>query len=239
VVIAIIAILAAMLLPALAKAKARCKRIACLNNARQVGMAIHMYDSDYGKLPTNNGNRTDDFNSQYTSDNPLKVLRPYVGAKTVWATTPVYTCPAALPYSKPGGGFAPTTISSTALIISELVLNKGISKLRRPAATVIIQENYVLMKSIWYEPEATGAVEEYTQWHTWTASSGNEWSGTPREHYNNLHDQGGNLIFCDGHAAYKLNKKTSSLDWGLVDTGGLDSPWQPTEAHSRASYYYR
>jgi prepilin-type processing-associated H-X9-DG protein len=151
----------------------------------------------------------------------------------------VYTCPAALPFSKPGAPFAPTAISSTALIISELVLNKGISKLRSPATTVIIQENYVLMKSVWYEPEVGNTDNEYSQWHTWTTSSGNEWSGTPREHYNNLHDQGGNLIFCDGHAAYKLNKKTSSLDWGLVDSRGLDSPWQPTEAHSRDTYYYR
>jgi hypothetical protein len=79
----------------------------------------------------------------------------------------------------------------------------------------------------------------FTQWHTWTASSDNEWDGIPREHYNNLHEQGGNLISCDGHAEYKKNRQTSSLDWGLVDVKGLDSVWQPTEAHSRAIYYYR
>jgi len=46
VVIAIIAILAAMLLPALAKAKESGKRIACLNNLRQLGLSSGMYVND-------------------------------------------------------------------------------------------------------------------------------------------------------------------------------------------------
>jgi prepilin-type N-terminal cleavage/methylation domain-containing protein len=47
VVIAIIAILAAILFPVFARAKAAAKETACLSNGRQIGFAVKMYLADY------------------------------------------------------------------------------------------------------------------------------------------------------------------------------------------------
>src|SRR5271155_613021 len=56
VVLAIIAILAAILLPALGKAKLKAQGIYCLNNLKQLQMAIIMYTNDnQEKFPENPG----------------------------------------------------------------------------------------------------------------------------------------------------------------------------------------
>lgn len=56
VVIAIIAILAALLLPALAKAKARAHQTACISNLKQTGLAVQMFvDDNNDTLPPGPG----------------------------------------------------------------------------------------------------------------------------------------------------------------------------------------
>jgi prepilin-type processing-associated H-X9-DG protein len=45
-----------------------------------------------------------------------------------------------------------------------------------------------------------------------------------REHLSNVHDEGGNLIFVDGHAEYKKYRKLRSGEFGLVP----DELYQPT-----------
>jgi len=53
VVIAIIAILAALLLPALARAKAKSQKTVCLNNLHQIGIASVLYVNDFSQYPGN------------------------------------------------------------------------------------------------------------------------------------------------------------------------------------------
>lgn len=52
VVIGIIGILASLLMPSLARAKAKANQIDCLNNMRQLALSLHMYGEDYnGEYP--------------------------------------------------------------------------------------------------------------------------------------------------------------------------------------------
>ena len=122
VVIAIIAILAAMLLPALAKAKAKAQQAACLSNTKQWGLADTMYVDDNNQVfPYPRYQH--DYASTVLQDNPpwlsiptlhaqnegddvwFNALPSFVGNKPlyVWAMDPtifygsksIFTCPTA------------------------------------------------------------------------------------------------------------------------------------------------
>ena len=80
--IAIIAILAALLLPALAKAKAKGQEIYCLNNIKQLTLAAKMYSGDNGDhfawtftLVGSQQNRTSWFNYLLPYQETKKTLR--------------------------------------------------------------------------------------------------------------------------------------------------------------------
>src|SRR5215831_17269907 len=70
-VVTIIAILAALLFPALSAARARAQRTTCLNNVNQITAGAHLYAEDFNNtLPSSNANSTGVV---------LKFVRSYVG----------------------------------------------------------------------------------------------------------------------------------------------------------------
>ncbi|MCD8533565.1 MAG: type II secretion system GspH family protein [Verrucomicrobia bacterium] len=74
VVIAIIAILASLLIPALAAAKIKARRVQCQSNMRQIGLSIQLYADDYrGQFPLVSHGVVDPRLSWIWS------LRPYLG----------------------------------------------------------------------------------------------------------------------------------------------------------------
>jgi prepilin-type N-terminal cleavage/methylation domain-containing protein/prepilin-type processing-associated H-X9-DG protein len=107
VVIAIIAILAALLLPALARARAKAQRINCASNLKQTGIAIQLFvDDNSDVLPPGPGHTTGLFNGNYVGymeDSLSKEHLNYYVANYLGCPTPsttvsnyvrVFLCPA-------------------------------------------------------------------------------------------------------------------------------------------------
>jgi hypothetical protein len=106
VAIAIIAVLASLLLPALAKAKGRAKRIQCINNERQLSFTWVMYAGDNSDAMVANGqtvaggsinsklwiqgvffNVNDNTNSALMLDDKYALFAPYLKSPSI------YVCP--------------------------------------------------------------------------------------------------------------------------------------------------
>jgi prepilin-type N-terminal cleavage/methylation domain-containing protein/prepilin-type processing-associated H-X9-DG protein len=106
VVISIIAILAALLLPALAQAKAKGRSTTCKNNERQMGFALAMYLDDHRGYP---------FSVYVPSTEPkgatfwFDALSPYV--KTTWGDG-IFKCPTYKWNFFEGSGSGSSTIQS-------------------------------------------------------------------------------------------------------------------------------
>lgn len=85
VVIAIIAILIALLLPAVQQAREAARRTQCKNNMKQIGLAVHNFESTYRKLPhPGQCDSTGGASTVYMTQSTPTLLLPYIDQANVY-----------------------------------------------------------------------------------------------------------------------------------------------------------
>ena len=88
VVVSIVVILAALLLPVLSKTKGAAQRTACINNARQINLAMRMYADDHADAVHAATNQEAIYFTYKES------IQPYLSRNGSPTNGPVFVCPA-------------------------------------------------------------------------------------------------------------------------------------------------
>ena len=213
VVIAIISLLAALLLPVLAQAKARAKRIQCVGNLREIGVADHVFENEHaGKLPTqtstNDGGASELVTAAYQVSGPFyyssSFLRPLAGEL---GTPVLFACPADLERwpAASFSAFANTNLSYTVGLVADA---------NNPGAILLADRSLpARLKNRFGTFGEVPCTKPF-------------WSGA--------HGQTGNILLADGHVDESYNGMVSSEEGvaedvvfpsviSLTSSGGNDS----------------
>jgi len=173
VVIAVIAILAALLLPVLSNAKAKAQRTVCLNNLRQVNLGVRIYSDEFNDISPTLAKGV------YVWFRYRELLQGYFGYKGPPSPQDkIFVCPVDTFYYAytPGVGFVYVSqghYEQTNYCFSSYTLNGGnlatnvvpgveslpgiggqkLSSIKHPDKTILISEALAFAPYSWHEPE--------------------------------------------------------------------------------------
>jgi prepilin-type N-terminal cleavage/methylation domain-containing protein/prepilin-type processing-associated H-X9-DG protein len=211
IVVAIIAILAAMLLPSLSKAKDKAKQSTCATNLKQLAMAIHLYAGDWSDvLPRSDQSSggpscwffaVDPYLFQTASTNAAKLL---TGKQDpIWITfeagdqinrRTIKMNRKLIGSSTDTGTWNGTTDAITATVPP--VQWRRITDIRKPTDTVLLFDGRC---------EESGSTADQSRFDGWEVMVGRR------------HTKGANVAFIDGHVEWRIETQQSG--------GGMG--WEP------------
>ena len=180
--LAVIGILAALLLPVIARAKRQAHNITCINQLKQLGVATRLFAEDNnGRLPVAEALPSNPDNPQAPKPRICEVLSPYVGkTATTNQSSLIFKCPSdqAWFFEAEGSSYQWNTsldgkaidLGHTAGRIGSAMSSNGV---------IVWQTNFTLAQA----PESAPLLLDYDDFHPRPPKSGK------------------NAVYMDGHAA--------------------------------------